>query len=117
MVGHRCWLRRPKLAGARKLSGLHGRRDFHSHHIEFRSHGGSDALGNRITLCAFHHHRSLHAGFLRIGGSAPDALVFELGVRADGPPLARYRSGDVEVPAIFGNARFSSIMSCTRRIA
>jgi len=30
-------------------------------------------------------------------GRAPDHLLFELGVRPDGPPLARYRSGDVLV--------------------
>ena len=84
------------------VPGCMSRRNLQDHHIDFRSHGGSDALGNRITLCAFHHHRGVHAGFLRICGSAPDGLVFELGVRAGAPPLARYRSGDVSAPEVVG---------------
>jgi hypothetical protein len=48
-----------------------------------------------VTLCAFHHQRCVHAGLLRVRGCAPEALVFELGVRAGTQPLARYRSGDV----------------------
>ncbi len=64
----------------------------------FRSRGGSDASGNRVALCAFHHQRCLHAGLLRAYGRAPDALVFELGVRAGAAPLACYRSGDVAIP-------------------
>jgi len=75
--------------------GCSSRAELHDHHIVFRSAGGSDALENRITLCAFHHHRCLHAGRMRVAGRAPHGLVFELGVRAGAPPLARYRSGDV----------------------
>lgn len=73
------------------VPGCTSRRNLHDHHIEFRSAGGSDAPENRITLCAFHHQRGVHAGRLRIRGRAPGALVFEL-------PLARYRSGDVLLP-------------------
>jgi hypothetical protein len=32
---------------------------------------------------------------VRCTGRAPDALVFELGVRPGAPPLLRARSGDV----------------------
>ena len=70
------------------VPGCTSRRNLHDHHIEFRSAGGSDESSNRVTLCAFHHQRCLHAGLMRVRGRAPDALVFEL-------PLARYRSGDV----------------------
>jgi hypothetical protein len=77
------------------VPGCSSRRNLHDHHIEFRSAGGSDAQGNRITLCAFHHQRCLHAGLLRIRGRAPAELVFELGLRSHAPPLARYRSGDI----------------------
>ena len=70
------------------VPGCTSRRNLHDHHIEFRSAGGSDEASNRITLCAFHHQRCLHAGLMRVRGRAPDALVFEL-------PLTRYRSGDV----------------------
>jgi hypothetical protein len=79
------------------VPGCMSRRNLQDHHIEFRSHQGSDEPHNRITLCAFHHHRGVHAGTLRICGRAPDRLIFELGVRAGAPPLARYRSGDVEI--------------------
>jgi hypothetical protein len=79
------------------VPGCMSRRNLQDHHIEFRSHGGSEDPGNRITLCAFHHHRGVHAGLVRIRGIAPDGLVFELGVRPGVPPLARYRSGDIEV--------------------
>jgi hypothetical protein len=57
----------------------------------FRSAGGSDALSNRTTLCAWHHLRGVHAGIIRCAGEAPDNLTFELGLRAAGPPLTRYR--------------------------
>jgi hypothetical protein len=86
--GHRC-----------AVPGCSSRRNLQDHHIVFRSAGGSDALENRITLCAFHHHRCLHAGRLRVRGAAPAHLVFELGVRPGLAALARYRSGDVALPA------------------
>jgi hypothetical protein len=79
------------------VPGCTSRRNLHDHHIVFRSACGSDAGENRITLCAFHHQRALHAGLLRIRGRAPDELVFELGLRPGAAPLLRYRSGDVAV--------------------
>jgi hypothetical protein len=82
------------------VPGCTSRRNLHGHHVEFRSAGGSDALCNRVTLCAFHHQRCLHAGLLRVRGRAPDGLVFELGLRASGTPLARYRSGDITCEAV-----------------
>jgi hypothetical protein len=72
-------------------------RNLHDHHLQFRSAGGSDAPGNRVALCAFHHQRCLHVGFMRIRGRAPEALVFEFGLRPCASPLARYRSGDIEI--------------------
>jgi hypothetical protein len=77
------------------VPGCTSRRNLHDHHVVYRSAGGSDAAENRVTHCAFHHQRCVHAGLLRVRGCAPEALVFELGVRAGAPPLARYRSGDV----------------------
>jgi hypothetical protein len=72
------------------VPGCTSRRNLQDHHISFRSAGGSDDLENRVTLCAFHHLRCLHTGLLRVSGHAPDDLVFSL-------PLARYKSGDIEV--------------------
>jgi hypothetical protein len=67
--------------------GCSARRGLQSHHIVFRSAGGADEPWNRTTLCAFHHHRGVHAGRLRIRGRAPGDLVYELG-------FGRLRSGD-----------------------
>ena len=53
----------------------------HSHHIEFRSQGGSDDPDNQIGLCAVHHLRGIHDGLLRVTGKAPDDLVWEFGLR------------------------------------
>jgi hypothetical protein len=67
--------------------GCTARRNLESHHIQFRSAGGADEPWNRTPLCAFHHHRGVHAGYVSIRGRAPDGLVYELGV-------GRFRSGD-----------------------
>jgi hypothetical protein len=79
------------------VPGCTSRRNLQDHHVRFRSAGGSDAPENRIALCAFHHQRGVHAGWLRIQGRAPDGLLFELGLRPGAAPLLRYRSGDVAV--------------------
>ena len=49
-----------------------------SHHVELRSHGGSDELKNQVGLCAFHHLRCIHGGWLRVIGLAPDGLTWIL---------------------------------------
>jgi hypothetical protein len=54
-------------------------RAVHSHHVEFRSRGGSDDPANQIGLCAFHHLRCIHGGYLRVEGTAPDGLTWSLG--------------------------------------
>ena len=46
----------------------------HSHHVLYRSRGGTDDLDNQIGLCAFHHLRCVHGGWLRVVGRAPDEL-------------------------------------------
>jgi hypothetical protein len=75
--------------------GCSSYRHLQSHHIRFRSAGGSDAPWNRTTLCAFHHHRGVHAGVVGCTGTAPDRLRFALGLRTGQPPLVTYRSGEV----------------------
>jgi hypothetical protein len=72
------------------VPGCTARRSLQSHHIRFRSAGGPDVSWNRTTLCAYHHHRGVHAGRIGIRGRAPDALVYELGV-------GRFASGDVRL--------------------
>jgi hypothetical protein len=71
--------------------------NLHDHHIRFRSAGGGDELANRITLCAFHHLRGIHAGLLHCAGRAPDGLRWELGIRPGVTPRLAYRSGDVRI--------------------
>jgi hypothetical protein len=81
------------------VPGCSGYRELHDHHIVFRSAGGSDALENRVTLCAWHHLRGVHAGVVGCSGKAPGGLRFSLGLRESGPPLVVYGSGDRVVAA------------------
>jgi len=72
------------------VPGCTARRNLQSHHIQFRSACGPNVAWNRTTLCAYHHHRGVHARNLAIRGRAPDELVYTLGV-------GRFRSGDVAI--------------------
>jgi hypothetical protein len=69
------------------VPGCSSYRNFHDHHIEFRSHGGPDDRWNRTTLCAAHHQRAVHGGIgrIRIRGRDPDGLRFELPLVCYGP--------------------------------
>jgi hypothetical protein len=79
------------------VPGCTSMQNLHDHHIRFRSAGGSDEPANRVTLCAFHHLRGVHAARVRCVGRAPDGMTWQLGLRAGAPPLVAYRSGDLEV--------------------
>ncbi len=57
------------------------RRAVHAHHVDFRSHGGPDTKENQVGVCACHHLRGIHGGYIRVRGRAPDQLVWELGGR------------------------------------
>ena len=76
------------------VPGCSSYRNLHDHHIVFRSAGGSDELANRTTLCAWHHLRGVHAARVRCTGTAPGALIFELGLRPGREPLLRYGAGE-----------------------
>jgi hypothetical protein len=80
--------------------GCTSMQNLHDHHIRFRSAGGSDAPENRVTLCAFHHLRGVHAERLRCVGQAPDGLTWQMGIRPGAAPLIAYRSGDLQVTAV-----------------
>jgi hypothetical protein len=71
------------------VPGCTARRNLQSHHIWFRSDCGPDEAWNRTTLCAYHHHRGVHARTLVVRGRAPDDLIYELGV-------GRFGSRDVK---------------------
>ncbi len=49
-----------------------------NHHVVRRSQGGSDDPGNLTPVCAPHHLRGIHGGLIRVSGTAPDGLVWEL---------------------------------------
>ncbi|WP_041453331.1 HNH endonuclease signature motif containing protein [Anaeromyxobacter dehalogenans] len=51
----------------------------HAHHVLFRSQGGGDEAENQVALCAFHHLRCVHGGYLTVFGRAPDGLTWLLG--------------------------------------
>ena len=76
------------------VPGCSSYRNLHDHHVVFRAAGGSDYLGNRTTLCAWHHLRGVHAARVRCHGTAPGGLVFELGLRTGRAPLLRYTPGE-----------------------
>jgi hypothetical protein len=82
------------------VPGCSSLRNLHDHHIRFRSAGGSNALGNRTTLCAWHHLRGVHAGIVRCTGTAPRALRFELGLRRGTGPLLTFGAGERLVSAM-----------------
>jgi hypothetical protein len=76
------------------VPGCSSRRNLHDHHVRFRSRGGVNGRENRTTICAAHHLHGVHDGTIRVSGTAPDDLAWDLGVRAAAPPLLRY-IGDI----------------------
>jgi hypothetical protein len=70
--------------------GCTSRQNLNEHHIVLRSQGGGDEEANLVTLCVGHHQQGVHEGRVRCRGRAPGGLWWELGVRPDSPPLARY---------------------------
>jgi hypothetical protein len=71
------------------VPGCSSRRNLHDHHVLFRSRGGDNGRGNRITVCAWHHLRGLHAGTVRAHGRAPAEITWEIGASRHRPPLLR----------------------------
>jgi hypothetical protein len=61
------------------------------HHIRFRSAGGSDDLSNRVAVCKGHH-RLIHLGIVRVTGTAPDDLTWEMGCEPGKEPFLVYKN-------------------------
>jgi hypothetical protein len=76
------------------VPGCSSYRNLHDHHIVFRAAGGSDDLGNRTTLCAWHHLRGVHKALVNCRGAAPNGLFFELGLRPGREPLLCFAPGE-----------------------
>src|SRR5512138_1094774 len=53
-------------------------RAVHAHHVIPKSRGGTDDPENLVALCACHHLRGIHGGYIRVWGRAPDHLVWEV---------------------------------------
>jgi hypothetical protein len=62
----------------------------HAHHVRFRSAGGSDEEWNLVAICTAHHLHGVHAGYIRVNGTAPDGLVWEFARGWDGAPLEAF---------------------------
>ncbi len=55
------------------------RRAAHAHHVKLRSHLGPHTEDNLVGVCSCHHLRGIHGGHVRVSGTAPSGLVWELG--------------------------------------
>jgi hypothetical protein len=51
-------------------------RSAHSHHVEYRSQGGSLSDDNQTGMCRFHQLDCVHPGHLQVSGLAPDGLTW-----------------------------------------
>lgn len=78
------------------VPGCSARGNLHDHHIDFKSHGGSNELFNRLSLCWLHH-RMLHDGVISVVGRADGVLFWRVG-RSN----PRYYCGVVRLPFIAG---------------
>ncbi len=73
------------------IPGCTSRSHLETSHNRPRSQGGTNDAENLSVVCHTHHHRGIHAGYVAIGGRAPYALRFVLGLRREGPPLLIYK--------------------------
>ena len=55
------------------------RRAAHAHHVEPRSHLGPNTAANLVGICPAHHLVGIEKGYVRVNGTAPNGLVWELG--------------------------------------
>jgi hypothetical protein len=73
------------------------------HHVLYRSQGGGDEPENKTGVCGYHHHRCLHAGFVKVWGRAPDGLTWLVGGKE------WKRAGGVSLPsAVYASSRYRS---------
>lgn len=68
------------------------------HHIKFRARGGTRQVWNEVALCAAHHLRGVHRGYLVVEGVAGERLIWRLGTTAGTDPLEEWVTrGDDDV--------------------
>jgi hypothetical protein len=62
-----------------RVPACSARRSLHEHHVLYRSRGGGNERGNRVSICAWHHLRAVHTGLVRAHGDAETAIHWQLG--------------------------------------
>lgn len=51
----------------------------HVHHVKWKSLGGSNRSWNLVSVCAFHHLRCIHQGYLDVFGTAATGFTWDMG--------------------------------------
>ena len=64
-----------------RVPACSSRQNLQEHHIVFRSRGGGNERGNRVSICAWHHLRGIHGGRVKAQGDAEENIYWELGGR------------------------------------
>lgn len=59
--------------------GCSSRRNLETHHVVYRSQGGTDDPRNLLCLCRFHHQLGEHGVLAKVRGEAPLGLAWRLG--------------------------------------
>jgi len=73
-----------------RVPGCTSRCNLQVHHIDFRSHGGTDDDANLAVLCATHHLQGIHRDRLRCHALPDGLLAWEFGPDPVRGPFARY---------------------------
>jgi hypothetical protein len=73
-----------------RVPGCTSRRHLQVHHIDFRSHGGTDDDANLAVLCAAHHLQGIHRNRLRCHALPDGLLAWEFGPDPVRGPFTRY---------------------------
>jgi hypothetical protein len=87
------------------VPGCRARRNLAVHHVRYRSRGGGDDDWNLTTVCFEHHIQGIHEDRIRCRGTAPEGLVWELGIRPGGQATATYIGDRLVVPDRGGDGR------------
>jgi hypothetical protein len=74
--------------------GCSSRGHLENHHPKRRSQRGPNTMENGTTACRLHHGPAIHGGTVEVDGTAPDGLIWRLGVRKNGKALLTVGPGE-----------------------
>jgi hypothetical protein len=74
--------------------GCSSRGHLENHHPKRRSQRGPNTMENGTTACRLHHGPAIHGGTVEVDGTAPDGLIWRLGVRPNGEALLTIGPGE-----------------------